>query len=87
MLAVCMNIISLFLCVRFSCNFIFRRAHIGQMPTFSTIITLSLMAVPSPLEENVLLRLTSTMVIAPGGVSGLPHVYKQFQCFPLYFPK
>ena len=46
---------------------IFRRAHIGQMPT-STIITLSLMATPfshSP-EENVLLRLSSTMVIALG---------------------
>ena len=36
--------VSLFLFVLFCCNFVFRRAHLGQMPTFSTIITLSLMA-------------------------------------------
>ena len=61
----------------------------GKKPTFSTIITLSLMAAPlthSP-EENFLLRLTSAMVIAPGGGSSLPSVYKQFRCFPLYFLK
>ena len=47
------------------------------MPNFSTIITFSLMTGPfshSP-EENVLLRLTSTMVIAPWGGSGLPPVF------------
>ena len=66
MLAICIIFLSLF--VRFCFNFISRRAHIGQMPTFSTIITLSLMATPFSHfpEENVLLRLTSTMVIAPG---------------------
>ena len=34
--------------------------------------------IPHSPEDNILLRLTSTVVIAPGGGSGLPPVYKQF---------
>ena len=60
MLAVCIIFLS-------SILFVFVATLYLKGHTFSTIIT-SLMATPfshSP-EENVLLRLTSTMVIAPG---------------------
>ena len=66
MLAVCIIFLSSFLSVFVATLYL--EGHTCQMPTFSTIITLSLMATTfshSP-EENVLLWLTSTMVIAPG---------------------
>ena len=74
---------SLFHFVRFCCNFIFRRALIGQMPTFSTIIRLSLMATPFSHSP----RRTFSWGYCSWGGSSLPPVYKQFRCFPLYFLK
>ena len=89
MLAVCMNIIFLNSLLSVFVATLYLGAHIGQMPTFSTIITLSLMAAPFPRspEENVLLKLTSTMVIAPGEGEVCHLCTTSSAAVPLYFLK
>ena len=89
MLAVCIIFLSSFLSV-FVATFIFRRAHIGQMPTFYTIITFIVFEGHSLLpfsRGERSLEVDLDHGYCSWGGSSLPPVYKQFRCFPLYFLK